>query len=206
MFASSDKPRVEVPAWQPPDMARLYPTDPWAKIMFKAPLALWRMGLGPLMGRLMMVTTTTGRQSGLPRRVMTEYQVLEGKKVVPCAFGERAQWYKNIQADPHVTIQTSQGTESVIARRVTDDEELLAIYNMGLRRNPVMLKWYLSSLGIDPEDPDHLLANKAKVYFITFDPTDDPTPPPLEADLVWIWPLAFVIWLLWRLLTPRRKS
>ena len=41
-------------------------------------------------------------------------------------FGRRAQWYRNIEADPQVTIQTAAGAESAIARRVTDGDELLA--------------------------------------------------------------------------------
>ena len=39
-------------------------------------------------------------------------------------------------------------------------------------------------------------------YILRFDPTDEPTPPPLPADLVWLWPAAlfalFTAWLLTR--------
>lgn len=164
----------------------IYPANPWMKALAKAPIVLWRMGLGPLLGRVFILITHTGRKSGLPRRTMTEYHVLNGRKYVPCAFGERAQWYKNIMADPHVTIQTADGTEHVIARRVTDDDELLAVYDLLRRRNPLMLNWYLESMGIEPTR-DGLLAGKDRVYILTFEPTDEPTPPPLEADLTWVW-------------------
>ena len=94
-------------------LLRQYPVrDSWLRWVFKAPLYLWRMGLGFLIGRYIMVITTTGRKSGLPRHTMAEWHPLNGGKFVPVNYGERAQWYRNIEADPHVTIQTSDGTQS----------------------------------------------------------------------------------------------
>jgi deazaflavin-dependent oxidoreductase (nitroreductase family) len=162
-----------------------YPTDGWRKLMFKAPLVLWRLGLGPLVGRIFVLITQTGRKSGLPRRTMTEVHVVNGRKYAPCAFGERAQWYKNIQADPLVTIQTADGVERVTARRVTDGDELLAVFQAMRAKNPMADK-YLDSLDIRPTAED-IHAKKDRIYILTFDPTDQPTPPPQEADLTWVW-------------------
>ena len=172
-----------------------YPAEGWRRWMFKAPLTLWRLGLGPLIGQYLIVITTTGRKSGLPRHTMTEYHTLpNGRPVVPCAFGERAQWFKNIQADPLVTIQMADGAESVRARRITADDELLTTYKLINRRNPVMLQWYLESVGVRV-DPEDALAKKDRLVFVTFDPTDSPTPPALQTDLTWVW------WILGVLLT-----
>lgn len=170
-----------------------YPQSRWARLAFKAPVHLWRLGLGPIIGKVFLLLTHTGRVSGLPRRTMTEYHVINGRKYIPCAFGPQSQWYKNIVADPHVTIQTADGVEHVIARRVTDDEELLAVFETLRRRNPVMLKWYLESLDIR-DDPEDILAKKDRIYWLTFDPTDEPTPPPLEADLTWVWLVVAALW------------
>ncbi len=175
----------------------VYPRQKWHKLLFKMPLILWRMGLGPLMGHYVLVLTTWGRKSGLPRHVMTEYHVMRGRIYVPCAFGPKSQWYRNLAADPHVTVQTWQGAESMLAHRVTDDEELRAVYTLIRRRNPVMLHWYLESLGL-PDDVAALVAHKDRVYIIRFDPTSEPTPPPLEVDLAWIWPV-------WMLLSAFRR-
>lgn len=166
-----------------------YPGSGWLKFAVKAPITLWRLGLGPIVGKVSMLITTTGRKSGLPRRTMVEYHSLAGKKYVPCAFGARADWYKNIAADPRVTIQTADGTESMIATRVTDDEELIAVYELFKRRDPVLLNWYLQSLDIQP-DPADIIAKKDRIYWLRFDPTDEATPPPLEADLKWVWLVA----------------
>src|SRR5689334_11541899 len=89
-------------------------SNPLWRPVAKTPILLWRLGLQPIIGRLMVLITDKGRKSGLPRRTVTEYHILDGKIFVPCAFGARAQWYKNILADPHVTIQTARGTEHAI--------------------------------------------------------------------------------------------
>lgn len=127
---------------------------------------------------------------------------MNGIKYVACAFGARAQYYQNIVADPRVTIQTSDGTESVLATRVTDGEELLAVYDVFKRRDPLLLLWYLDSLGVKPE-ADDVLANKERLYFLRFEPADEVTPSGLEVDLAWLWTVALLGVLAWRGLRSR---
>lgn len=182
-----------------------YPTGAW-KCLARAPLVLWRMGLGKVLGQIFVVITTRGRKSGLPRRAVTEYLPLRGKLYVPAAYAPRAQWYKNLLADPHVTVQTWQGPEAMRATRVTDDAELLAVWEGFRRRDWPMLALYLRGLGIDPRDPAGLVARKDRVYFVRFDPTAAVTPPPLLTDLVWVWSLVLgaVAALFW--LAGRRRK
>ena len=173
-----------------------YPSGGWRKAMFKWPVQLWRLGLGPLMGKLFVLITTTGRKSGLPRHTLTEVHHMNGRKYAPSGFGRRAQWYKNIEADPHVTIQTDKGAESVVAVRVTDDEELLALLEVMVKKDgQAMLTMFFNSLDIE-NTPEDILAKKDRIYWLRFDPTDEPTPPPLKADLVWVWPVTAVLVLL----------
>jgi deazaflavin-dependent oxidoreductase (nitroreductase family) len=179
------------------NMMNLYPRGHWARLTFKAPLVAWRLGMGPITGRLFMVLTTKGRKSGLARHTMVEYYKLNGTKYATCAFGARAQYYQNILSDPHVTVQTADGTESALAVRVTDAHELLAVYELFKRRDPPLLHWYLSSLGIKPE-PDAVLANRERVHFLRFDPVSEFSPPGLEVDLAWLWPVALLGLLVWR--------
>lgn len=170
-----------------------YPDSQWRKLLFKAPLILWRLGLGPIMGYHVLVITTVGRKTGLPRHTMTEYHTMEGKIYVPCAFGTQADWYKNMQANPYVTVQTWQAPESMKATRVTDSEELLDIIRVLRKRNGVMLDWYLDSLGLEDSRPETILANKDLIHIIRFDPTTEPTPFPLGVDLAWLWPVLLLL-------------
>jgi hypothetical protein len=54
-------------------------------------------------------------------------------------------------------------------------------------RNPLMLDAYLQMLGVR-SDPQDVIAQRDCIYWLTFDKTDVPTPPPLEADLRWVLP------------------
>jgi len=171
---------------QQPENAFPYPSGALGKFLFKAPLLMVRLGLQPLMGNTFMVITHTGRKSRQPRHTMTEmHRADNGQLYAPCAYGERAQWYKNIKADSRVTVQTAHETFSAHARRVTDDDELLMVVDLLIGRNPV-INSYLSRLGIE-NTPESIIANKDKLYFITYDRTNDTTPPPMEADLRWVW-------------------
>ena len=169
-----------------------YPLDGWRKAAFQVPVHLWRLGLAPVLGKFMMLITHTGRKSGLPRRTMTESYRMNDRYYAPCAFGKRAQWYKNMMADPRVTIQTAQGAQGAIAVRVTHEKEILEIMEAIKNRSQSMYDMYLDYLEIRPV-PEDILAKKDRIYWIRFDPTDAETPPPLEADLVWIWPAGALI-------------
>lgn len=184
-------------------MQDFYPKDKIGKTFYKLPILLWRLGFGPITGKIFMIITHVGRKSGLPRRTMVEFHSLNGIKYVTAAFGIRTQWYRNILANPNVTIQTADGTENMRAVRVTHDEELVTVADLFLRRDPPLMKWYLNSLDITPER-ESILANKENLVFIRFDPTSEPAPRGLEVDLAWIWPAI----LLWGLLTHpfRRKK
>lgn len=165
-----------------------YPSKAWQRAAYKWPVNLWRLGLAPIIGHHMILISHTGRKTGQVRRTMTEYYRLDGRKYAPCAFGEQAQWYRNIVADPLVTIQTAAGAESVIAHRVSDDWELLALIDAVRRRSRLILDLYLESLDIQNDNED-ILAKKELIYWIRFDETEQETPPPMEADLVWLWPI-----------------
>lgn len=172
-------------------MEQFYPKAWWAKFLAKVPLILWRLGLGKISGQMFMIITTRGRKSGLPRRTMVECHWINGIKYAPSGFGAKAQWYQNIMADPRVTVQTADGTESMWATRVTDDTELGQIYDGFKRDNATVFHLYLQGSGIEAS-PQSLIANKERVFFLRFEPTDEDTPPGLPVDLLWIWPVLLI--------------
>ncbi len=175
-------------------------SDSWLrKLAFKTPLVLWRMGLGPLLGRIFCLLTMRGRKSGEPRHFMTEYYRDGEKLYVACAYGEKSQWYKNLMADPYTTVQTWKGPEPMKAARVTDSAELLRFVEGFRKRDPLTLEWYLKGKGIDMNSPEDILAHKADLHIFRFDPTDHPTPMPMTVDLAWIW-------LVFLLLRPRCRN
>jgi deazaflavin-dependent oxidoreductase (nitroreductase family) len=178
-----------------------YPSNPIVKYAFKAPVWGWRLGLGPLAGRLFLILTTTGRSSGLPRRTALEYFAWRGRMYVFSAWGDRAQWYKNILTDPRVTLQTAHGTEPAVARRLTAADELTEAFGF-VERHRFLRRW-LDLLGVEIT-LDEFITHRERYTLLTFDATDEPTPAPQSPDLVWVWPvLGVILVLLWQL-TRRR--
>jgi|YNPBryunderm2012_1023409.scaffolds.fasta_scaffold42876_3 hypothetical protein len=91
---------LPLPAWAG------YPNRPLRRAINRAPIMLYRLGLGPLIGRLVMIMSTTGRRSGLTRRTALEYHICGGLIYVMSGYGARPDWYQNMLADPRVTLQT----------------------------------------------------------------------------------------------------
>src|SRR5690348_5483710 len=104
------------------------PANPIMKALLKGPILAWRLGLGGLVGRRLLILTTTGRRSGRSRHTALGFTAFHGRNFVLTLRGPGTDWYRNVLADPHVTIQTVAGSEPVLARRVATDAELSEVY------------------------------------------------------------------------------
>jgi deazaflavin-dependent oxidoreductase (nitroreductase family) len=160
------------------------------KWIYKTPILLYRLGLGFLVGRLFMVMTTIGRKSGQIRHTAIEFHEFKGRRYVFSGWGTRTDWFRNMAANPCITIQTWRGAEHVQARRITSDAELAAAFEFAMS-NP-MMRAVIQSIGFKLT-LDEFLAQKERFTFVTFDPTDQPTPEPVKADLAWVWLLILLI-------------
>ena len=165
-----------------------YPTHPMLKVFFKTPLLLWRLGLGRFVGNIFLVLTTRGRRTGRPRHTMVEFHTHRGRKFVVAAWPQ-SDWYRNLQSDPVVTIQTAAGTETVRARRLVEAEELGDVFDF-LDKNPLLRRfWQFIGLDLSTEN---VLKRKDDYHILTFDPTGETGPPPLAADLPWVLPVVLL--------------
>ncbi len=81
---------------------------------------MWRL-LGPPEG--FAVLTTTGRKSGEPRSQSVRAIRKNRHVALVAMMGERAQWLKNIRANPRVSIELKAGVRHGLAHEVTDPAE-----------------------------------------------------------------------------------
>jgi deazaflavin-dependent oxidoreductase (nitroreductase family) len=98
----------------------------------RIPTWIFKLRLGRLFGSRFAMITHRGRKSGRPRTVIVETadgSIESGRLVYIVAYGKRAQWYKNLQAGPAISIEiagsvyrqprhellTPEGTEQAIA-------------------------------------------------------------------------------------------
>jgi len=98
----------------------------------------YRKGKGPT--RIVLLLTTTGRKSGLPRVTPLQYEEDDGLIYVGSARGQQADWFKNILANPHVHVQIQQREFAAVAEAVTDPKKVADFIELRVKRHPVMLR------------------------------------------------------------------
>lgn len=113
---------------------------------------LYRWGLGPLLGRLILLLTTTGRKSGLPRVTPLQYEEIDGAVYVASALGTKADWFRNILANPCVQVRIGSRRFRGMAETVTDPCRIADFLELRLKRHPRMVGKILKSEGL-PEAP-----------------------------------------------------
>lgn len=73
------------------------------RLLFRAPIPLFRGHLGFLFGKRLTMLEHKGRKSGRTRRTILEVVANHEDAVyVAAAWGSEAQWLKNVRADPSI--------------------------------------------------------------------------------------------------------
>jgi deazaflavin-dependent oxidoreductase (nitroreductase family) len=101
-------------------------------------MANYRRGWGPT--RVVLLLTTLGRKSGLPRTTPLQYEEADGNFYVASARGAEADWYKNILANPKVHLRIRDREFEAMAEPVTDPAGIADFIELRLRRHPVMVR------------------------------------------------------------------
>lgn len=141
--------------------------------LMKLPRILYSLGLGPIIGHVMLLLTTTGRKSGLPRVTPLQYEEEGGVIYVAAARGPKADWLRNVVANPHVEVQVKSRRFHGLAEPVTDPARIADFLELRLRRHPRMVGVLLRSEGL-PAQPDRadLEQFAAKIALVAIRPYD----------------------------------
>lgn len=119
--------------------------------LFRAPILLYRMHLGWLLGGRFLLLHHRGRKSGLARMAVVEV-VRHDKEsdtyIIASGFGDKAQWFKNLLQTPDITIQTGRRTLDVRARRLMLPEATAELQRYG-QDHPRAAKELGRFLGLD---------------------------------------------------------
>jgi deazaflavin-dependent oxidoreductase (nitroreductase family) len=107
--------------------------------LMRAPIWLYKARLGVLFGSRMLLLEHVGRKTGALRYVVLEVigHPAPGTYVVASGFGDRAQWYRNVVAEPRVRVATgAHGLSPATARRLSaaEADAVLAVYVSKHRR------------------------------------------------------------------------
>ena len=100
---------------------------------------LYAIGLGPLVGRIILLLTTTGRKSGLKRVTPLQYEEIDGKYYLGAARGLKADWVRNIQTNPNVEVRVKNRHFIGGAEVVTNPTRIADFLEVRLQRHPFMI-------------------------------------------------------------------
>ncbi len=92
--------------------------------LVRAPIWIFRAGLGRVFGQRLLMLEHLGRKSQQPRYVVLEVvDRTESGYVLAAGFGERTQWLRNLDAHPRAHVSIGARTRiPVEARRLTPAE------------------------------------------------------------------------------------
>jgi deazaflavin-dependent oxidoreductase (nitroreductase family) len=170
---------------------------------------LFRLGLGNWGNRpetsQVMVLVHKGRKSGLARRTPVNYGIVDDVIYCTAAFGSRADWYRNVLADPRVQVWLPDGWYAGEAEEVPPDDPQRHV----LMRQVLIASGFAAPLfaGINPKtiSEEKLAEVSASYRLIRIYPSEACTGPGGPGDLAWVWPAATFVLLGLVLLGGRRK-
>ncbi len=110
--------------------------------------------MGKTAWRMILLLTTIGRKTGNPHTVAVQYEKIDGKYYIGAGQGKKCDWYRNILANPQVTIEISDKKTNGIAEVITGEEEIAEFLEYRLRKHPLMVGLILKADGCSFH-PDH---------------------------------------------------
>ncbi len=143
----------------------VYPPSGVSRALFRAPIILYRLGLGGLFGKRMLLLNHIGRVSGMQRHVVlevVEHDPADGSFVVASGWGPTAAWYRNVLQTPMVSIQLGRDTIPVTAVPLTAAEgaEIFARYGARHRAAAKYLLPRLMGFSLDGSEEDFRAAGQ----------------------------------------------
>jgi deazaflavin-dependent oxidoreductase (nitroreductase family) len=145
-------------------MSSLVPKDRVGRVyglIFKMPLLLRRLRLSFLIPGNVLILTTKGRRTGLPRRTPMECSLRpeEGVYLVMSGWEGRTDWYRNARADPRVRVWLA-GKEWAAVAEPVPDEQVAQLMRGVAEVSPSALRMWSrwSPVPIDGSDASYLAA------------------------------------------------
>lgn len=136
--------------------------------------ALYALGLGPLIGRLILLLTTTGRKTGLRRVTALQYEEVGGAYLLGSSRGLHADWVRNLVAHPRVEVRVRSRHFYGQAEVISDPQRIADFLSLRLERHPRLVGRILSLQGL-PAQPSRkqLVRYAARLALVIVRPEAD---------------------------------
>lgn len=119
------------------------------RAIVRAPIALYRLGLGGLLGRRFMLLEHRGRRSGKVRQVVLETLSVSGEVIhVVSGYGKESQWLRNLRADPRVRVTCGWAQPRVARAQILPPGQAVVVLEAYRRRHPMAARALALALGL----------------------------------------------------------
>lgn len=158
----------------PKKVGNAQPPKGLKRLMFRAPIWLYSIGLGSLMGGRFLLLNHTGRKSGQPRQTVLEVVDFDPESetyYVASGYGNKSDWYLNLLQTPEVTIKVGNKIIPAAARPLTPDESGQEMVDYA-HRNPGAAKQLMRLCGyeVDGSDEDYNIMGHDIIPFVALSP------------------------------------
>ena len=158
----------------PEKVGNAEPPKGFSRLLWRAPIWIYRLGLGGLIKKRMLLLHHTGRKSGLPRQNVLEivdHDQATGTYYVASGFGKKSDWYQNIVKQPDVTITVGREETPVAAVPLPPEDSGKALVDYA-HRNPTAAKTLMRLCGykVDGSDEDFFIMGRDNLPFIALKP------------------------------------
>jgi len=147
---------------------------PILRLIKYPPQIAYRLGLGPVIGRLVLLLTTTGRKSGQPRVTSLQYEQVGDTFYLGASRGLKSDWVRNILANPEVEIRLKSHCFRATAQVITDTAPIVDFLELRLHNHPRMMHVMLKASGLStPPTQAELQEYAQNIALIIVRPKDD---------------------------------
>ena len=147
------------------------------RLLHLPPRLAYAIGLGPLLGRFVLLMTTTGRKSGRRRVTPLQYEEIDGAFYLGAALGGKSDWVRNIRVNPQVEIRVKRRRFGGQARIIQDIGQITDFLELRLQRHPKMIGAIMRKDGIPfPPRRSDLEQYATQLTLVVVQPVDQVTP------------------------------
>ncbi len=137
----------------------------------RAPVVLYRIGLGGLMP-MQLQLTTVGRKSGRPRQAVVDvlrHDAATDTYYVASAYGAHSDWYRNLQANPSVRVQVRRRKFAARATALPKEEGERIVLDFW-RRHRAYSRFAFSLVGLRMTTEEEVRAAAAQMRVVAIQP------------------------------------
>jgi len=131
----------------------------FSRMFYRAPILLYQIGLGGLMGERFLLLSHMGRNTGEERQTVIEVVAKDESKdtyYVVSAWGETADWLQNLKKEPLCSVRVGGKRFNAKAKRISQDQAESTLMDYA-RRHPKALRGLAAFSGfeVDGSEEDY---------------------------------------------------